>query len=70
MKSGFSCDYQINQCKIFQGGLTDGYKNFIAKKEILDETYQEDGVALFRVQGSGPENMQAIQVDPFFKKFL
>lgn len=49
---------------VFKGGLTDGYKNFIAEKEIPDETYQEDGVALFRVQGSGPENMQAIQVDP------
>ncbi|KAI9191446.1 hypothetical protein LWI28_008558 [Acer negundo] len=49
---------------VFKGGLTDRYKNFIAEKEIPDETYQEDGVALFRVQGSGPENMQAIQVDP------
>ncbi|KAK2646254.1 hypothetical protein Ddye_021449 [Dipteronia dyeriana] len=49
---------------VFKGGLTDGYKNLIAEKEIPDETYQEDGVALFRVQGSGPENMQAIQVDP------
>ncbi|PPS07770.1 hypothetical protein GOBAR_AA12874 [Gossypium barbadense] len=34
-----------------------------AEKEIPDETYTEDGVALFRVQGSGPENMQAIQVE-------
>ncbi|KAH7572534.1 hypothetical protein JRO89_XS04G0271400 [Xanthoceras sorbifolium] len=49
---------------VFKGGLSDGFKNFIAEKEIPDETYQEDGVALFRVQGSGPENMQAIQVDP------
>ena len=48
----------------FQGGLSKGYKNYVAEKEIQDETYQEDGVALFRVQGSGPENMQAIQVDP------
>ncbi|KAI4377222.1 hypothetical protein MLD38_014887 [Melastoma candidum] len=48
---------------IFKGGVGDGYKNFIAEKDIQDETYQEDGTALFRVQGSGPENMQAIQVD-------
>ncbi|KAK3220252.1 hypothetical protein Dsin_014222 [Dipteronia sinensis] len=50
---------------VFKGGRTDGYKNFITEKEIPDETYQEDGVTLFRVQGSGPENMQAIHVDPF-----
>ncbi|XP_042425386.1 villin-5-like [Zingiber officinale] len=27
-------------------------------------TYSEEGIAVFRVQGSGPENMQAIQVEP------
>ncbi|OMO79453.1 Villin headpiece [Corchorus olitorius] len=48
---------------VFKGGLSDGYKNYIAEKEIPDETYTEDGVALFRVQGSGPDNMQAIQVE-------
>ncbi|WCJ42098.1 villin putative [Euphorbia peplus] len=41
---------------IFKGGLSSGYKNIIAEKELPDETYQEDGVALFRVQGSGPDN--------------
>ncbi|CAI8611125.1 unnamed protein product [Vicia faba] len=49
---------------VFKGGLGDAYKNYIAEKEIPDETYREDGVALFRIQGSGPDNMQAIQVDP------
>ncbi|KAI3772098.1 hypothetical protein L6452_03273 [Arctium lappa] len=49
---------------VLKGGLSDGYKNFISGKELPDETYKEDGVALFRVQGSGPENMQAIQVEP------
>ncbi|XWS28120.1 hypothetical protein CRYUN_Cryun25bG0038100 [Craigia yunnanensis] len=48
---------------VFKGGLSDGYKNYIAEKEIPDGTYTEDGVALFRVQGSGPDNMQAIQVE-------
>ncbi|RDX74499.1 Villin-4, partial [Mucuna pruriens] len=47
-----------------QGGVSDGYKNYIATKEIPNETYSEDGVALFRIQGSGPDNMQAIQVEP------
>ncbi|KAK1414071.1 hypothetical protein QVD17_29810 [Tagetes erecta] len=46
-----------------QGGLSSGYKNYISEKGLPDETYQEDGIALFRVQGSGPENMQSIQVD-------
>ncbi|TYH36428.1 hypothetical protein ES332_D13G264300v1 [Gossypium tomentosum] len=48
---------------LFKGGLSDGYRKYISEKEIPDETYTEDGVALFRVQGSGPENMQAIQVE-------
>lgn len=49
---------------VFKGGLSDGYKKHIAETEIPDVTYTEDGLALFRVQGSGPENMQAIQVEP------
>ncbi|XP_050373663.1 villin-4 isoform X2 [Argentina anserina] len=48
---------------VLKGGLSDGYKKYVAEKELPDETYQEDGVALFRVQGSGPDNMQAIQVE-------
>lgn len=48
---------------VFKGGLSDGYKTYIAEKGIPDETYKEDGVALFRVQGTGPDNMQAIQVE-------
>ncbi|KAK4431974.1 Villin-4 [Sesamum alatum] len=49
---------------VFKGGLSKGYKKYIAEKELPDDTYSEDGLALFRVQGSGPENMQAIQVEP------
>nr|CAB3469800.1 unnamed protein product [Digitaria exilis] len=47
-----------------QGGLSSGYKKFIAENGIDDDSYSEEGLALFRVQGSGPENMQAIQVEP------
>ncbi|KAL0876897.1 hypothetical protein Bca101_026602 [Brassica carinata] len=47
-----------------QGGISSGYKKYIAEKELDDDTYNENGLALFRIQGSGPENMQAIQVDP------
>ncbi|KAK4774587.1 hypothetical protein SAY86_009522 [Trapa natans] len=49
---------------IFKGGHSDAYKNHIAENELPDETYKEDSVALFRVQGTGPENMQSIQVEP------
>ncbi|KAG8372323.1 hypothetical protein BUALT_Bualt12G0054200 [Buddleja alternifolia] len=49
---------------VFKGGLSEEYKNYIAEKELPNDTYTEDGLALFRVQGSGPENMQAIQVEP------
>ncbi|CAN8326574.1 unnamed protein product [Cochlearia groenlandica] len=48
---------------VFKGGISSGYKKYIAEKEV-DDTYNENGLALFRIQGSGPENMQAVQVDP------
>lgn len=46
-----------------QGGLSEAFKKYIAENEIPDTTYEAEGVALFRVQGSGPENMQAIQIE-------
>ncbi|CAF2030216.1 unnamed protein product [Brassica oleracea var. botrytis] len=49
---------------VFKGGIGSGYKKYIAEKEVDDDTYNENGLALFRIQGSGPENMQAIQVEP------
>ncbi|TKY47120.1 Villin-1 protein [Spatholobus suberectus] len=48
---------------IFKGGNSSGYKKFIEEKGIVDETYKENLDALFRVQGTSPDNMQAIQVD-------
>lgn len=53
-----------------QGGISSGYKNYIIENNIVDETYSEDGVALFRIQGSSAENMQAIQVDPVFFVYM
>lgn len=35
----------------------------MAEKGIAEETYDESKTALFRVQGTSPHNMQAIQVD-------
>ncbi|KAI4969901.1 hypothetical protein ZWY2020_000815 [Hordeum vulgare] len=48
---------------IFKGGASTGYKKYVSENGTEDDTYSDNGVALFRVQGSGPENMQAIQVD-------
>ncbi|EPS72001.1 hypothetical protein M569_02755 [Genlisea aurea] len=48
----------------FKGGLCNGYKNYVLEEGVDDDTYNPDGLALFRVQGSGPENMQTIQVEP------
>ncbi|XP_062191990.1 villin-5-like [Phragmites australis] len=50
--------------QVFKGGLSSGYKKFVAENGIDDDSYSEDGLALFRIQGSGPENMQAVQVEP------
>ncbi|GJN32233.1 hypothetical protein PR202_gb20724 [Eleusine coracana subsp. coracana] len=50
--------------QVFKGGLSSGYKKSIAENGIDDDSYSEDGLALFQIQGSGPENMQAIQVEP------
>ncbi|KAK7301767.1 hypothetical protein RJT34_12642 [Clitoria ternatea] len=48
---------------IFTGGNSSGYRKFIEESGMVDETYKENLVALFRVQGTTVENMQAIQVD-------
>ncbi|KAJ9146791.1 hypothetical protein P3X46_029018 [Hevea brasiliensis] len=48
---------------ILKGGLSKRYKRFIAENGILDETYDEGKTSLFRVQGTSPSSMQAIQVD-------
>ncbi|KAK8468599.1 hypothetical protein PHAVU_006G064200 [Phaseolus vulgaris] len=53
----------LHRLIIFKGGNSSGYRNFIEEKSMVDETYNENLVALFRVQGTSPDNMQAIQVD-------
>ena len=61
--SCFNLDIDISCLKTFQGGISSGYKKFVQDNALTDNTYSEDGIALFRVQGTGPENMQAIQVE-------
>ena len=55
--------YKHKYVQLCQGGLSDGYNKHIAEKELPDDTHSEEGLALFRFQGTGPENMQAIQVE-------
>ena len=48
---------------IYQGGLSSGYKNFIADKGLNDETYAADSIALFRMSGTSVHNNKVVQVD-------
>lgn len=43
--------------------MSSRYKSFIAENGVDDETYDDKKTALFRVQGTNRDNMQAIQVD-------
>ncbi|KAK8969738.1 Villin-4 [Platanthera guangdongensis] len=65
-KSGLILAIRISSCEgdvDFSGGISSGYKKFMVESAIEDKTYNPEGIALFLVQGFGPENMQAIQVN-------
>ncbi|CAA0837438.1 Villin-2 [Striga hermonthica] len=49
---------------ILKGGLSSGYKNYIADKGLNDETYTTDGVALIRISRTSPHNNKVVQVEP------
>ncbi|XP_062085157.1 villin-1 [Humulus lupulus] len=48
---------------IYKGGKSAGYRKFLAEEGINDEMYNESEDAFFRIQGTSPDNMRAIQVD-------
>ncbi|KAL2225959.1 UNVERIFIED_CONTAM: Villin-3 [Sesamum indicum] len=48
---------------VLKGGLSSGYKNYIADKGLNDETYTADGVALIRISGTSRHNNKAVQVE-------
>ncbi|KAL4558345.1 hypothetical protein LXL04_036544 [Taraxacum kok-saghyz] len=48
---------------MFKGGMGSRYKSYIAEKGLDDETYDDKKTALFKIQGTNRDNMQAIQVD-------
>ncbi|XP_076955070.1 villin-2-like [Bidens hawaiensis] len=49
---------------VLKGGLSSGYKNYIADKGLNDETYSPDEVALIQISGTSVHNNKAIQVEP------
>ncbi|WOK96048.1 villin-2-like isoform X1 [Canna indica] len=48
---------------VLKGGISLGYKKFIADKNLNDETYTSDGIALIQVTGTSVHNNKAVQVD-------
>ncbi|CAA0812756.1 Villin-2 [Striga hermonthica] len=48
---------------VLKGGLSSGYKNYIADKGLNDETYAADSVALIRISGTSLHNNKAVQVE-------
>ncbi|KZV27320.1 villin-3 [Dorcoceras hygrometricum] len=48
---------------VLKGGISSGYKNYIADRGLNDETYTADGVALMRISGTSLHNNKVIQVE-------
>ncbi|KAK7392904.1 hypothetical protein VNO78_21354 [Psophocarpus tetragonolobus] len=48
---------------ILKGGLSSGYKNLIADKDVSDETYTAESIALIRISGTSIHNNKSVQVD-------
>lgn len=46
-----------------KGGVSSGYKKFVADKSLSDETYTADSVALIRISVASAHNNKAVQVD-------
>ncbi|KAI3806555.1 hypothetical protein L1987_22463 [Smallanthus sonchifolius] len=48
---------------VLKGGLSSGYKSYIAGKGLKDETYSPDTSALIEISGTSMHNNKALQVD-------
>ncbi|WVZ54878.1 hypothetical protein U9M48_005621 [Paspalum notatum var. saurae] len=69
-----SANFQAVQARLYEGKeliqffvifqSLQVFKVLIHLMIFSNDSYSEDGLALFRIQGSGLENMQAIQVEP------
>lgn len=48
---------------LFKGGLSAGYKNYIADKGLNDESYTSDSIALIQISATSVHKSKAVQVD-------
>ncbi|KAK9065757.1 hypothetical protein SSX86_015158 [Deinandra increscens subsp. villosa] len=48
---------------VLKGGLSSGYKSYIADKGLKDDTYSPDTPALIEISGTSMHNNKALQVD-------
>ncbi|XP_052175214.1 villin-3-like isoform X2 [Diospyros lotus] len=48
---------------VLKGGISSGYKNYVADKGLNDETYTVDGVGLIRISGTSVHSNKTVQVD-------
>ncbi|XP_042412349.1 villin-2-like isoform X2 [Zingiber officinale] len=48
---------------VLKGGISSGYKKLLTEKNINDETYTSDSIALIQVSGTSAHNSKSIQVD-------
>lgn len=46
-----------------QGGISSGYKKSIVDKNLNDDTFTSDSLALIQVSGISVHNNKAVQVD-------
>ncbi|XP_063947000.1 villin-3 [Daucus carota subsp. sativus] len=53
----------FQQMVVLKGGISSGYKNYIAEKGLKDETYSGDCVALIQILGTAVHQKKAVQVD-------
>ncbi|KAM7524502.1 hypothetical protein LguiA_014404 [Lonicera macranthoides] len=48
---------------VLKGGISSGYKNYVADKGLNDETYTTECIALIRISGTSVHNNKVVQVD-------
>ncbi|XP_047315379.1 villin-2-like isoform X3 [Impatiens glandulifera] len=48
---------------VLKGGMSSGYKNYVADKGLNDETYTTESVALINISGTSIHNNKVVQVD-------
>ncbi|KAJ0099227.1 hypothetical protein Patl1_20502 [Pistacia atlantica] len=63
VKSHHNLLHSFNPMVVLKGGLSSGYKKYIADKGVTDETYTAESIALIRISGTSIHNNKAVQID-------